>query len=206
MGYTHGEQWNYEKICESIRKVAIELGLERIPTYAEMRSYYGNDRLTNAISKAGGISKFQSAVNLPVKESETAFGNSCENLCAAQIEDIVGLKAVRMNAKYPYDILANGTVKIDVKSGHLYETPNKQRFYTFNLEKRDQTCDVFVCYCMSRTNIIQKTYIIPSCALSGKTQLSVGENKSAYDVYLDCWDIIQQYDSFMQSTIKKEQV
>jgi hypothetical protein len=206
MGYTHGEQWDDEKICNAIREVVSAKNLDRMPSFSELRNYFQSSAITCAISRNGGVKKFSSLVMLPIKESETSFGNLCEDLSVAQIEDMTGLTAVRMTTRYPYDVLVNGKVKVDVKSGHLFATPNNRRFYSFNLEKRDQTCDVFVCYCISKENEIKKTYIIPSCAVSGKTQLSIGEIKSVYDVYLDDWGIISEYNDFMQSTIKWDKI
>ena len=46
MGYTHGVQWDDEKIKREIIKVKDALKLNRMPTRGEMRAELGNDCLT----------------------------------------------------------------------------------------------------------------------------------------------------------------
>ena len=102
-----------------------------------------------------------------------------------------------MPPRYPYDLLVGNNIKVDVKVSKMYN--NTIKMYTFNLEKRFPTCDIFVAYCIDDNKNIVKTYVIPSAILSGITQLSVGIDKSKYDIYLDKWDIVDKYAKFYAS-------
>ena len=69
-------------------------------------------------------------------------------------------------------------------------------FYTFNLEKKNPTCDIYICYCLNEIDEITKVYIVPSKVMYGKKQLSVGEVSSMYDIYKNNWEILKIYDDF----------
>lgn len=72
-------------------------------------------------------------------------------------------------------------------------------YYTFNLEKAKQTCDVYVAVALDANDNINKIYIIPASVMSGKTQLSIGINSSRYDKYIDRWDLIEIIDNALES-------
>ena len=101
--------------------------------------------------------------------------------------------------RYPYEILADNNIKIDVKVGNLY-CSNQGSFHTFNLEKKHPTCDLYICFCLNDDNI-DKIYVIPSCVLSGKKQLSIGEHKSKYDRYIKAWKYLNIYKSFYETRL-----
>ena len=108
----------------------------------------------------------------------------------------MGQNKKKTKPKYPYDILVNRNVKVDVKASRLFNNYGNSKYYTFNLEKKDQTCDIFVFYCINQNDEIERTFVIPSTVLSGKTQLAVGES-SMYDKYIDQWRFISDYNKFM---------
>lgn len=197
MAYSHGRRWSEADICDEITKIVKSRKMNTMPTHSEMREWAGDKSLTNAVSKHGGTKYFASLLGLEIKNCESKFGNGYEELCITQVEEKLGMNAVNTKPRYPYDILVERAVKIDVKSGRLYESRLGTKFYTFNLEKSEQTCDIFVCYCIDSNGKIAKTLVIPSYVLSGKTQLSIGVSNSVYDKYIDAWHFIREYASFV---------
>lgn len=196
MGYARGIKWSEEKIKSEILAVMEKANLKTMPTQKILKKVTGNSRLTTAISRYGGIIKFANDMGIEHMGRETELGREYEKICLGKLADM-GYEVELMDDKHPYDILVNQSVKVDVKAGHLYVCGCS--FFTFNLEKRRPTCDIFVVYCINKADEIKKTYVIPSSVMSGKTQLSIGVNRSKYDIYLDKWDLIKKYDEFFKS-------
>ena len=195
MGYTHGTQWNDEKIEQGLKSVVETAKISSFPTRSIMREITGNEALGVAVTRHGGSRYWADKLGLEIKpcESKTGYEYECE--CMNTLS-LFGYDCELTKARYPYDLLVNRNIKIDVKCSNLYNCKHG-KFYTFNLEKSMPTCDVFVCYCLNDGDI-QKVYVIPSCVLSGKTQLSIGEHKSKYDRYIDNWTIIKKYQTFYE--------
>ncbi|WP_252233748.1 hypothetical protein [Clostridium sp. ZS1] len=101
-----------------------------------------------------------------------------------------------MTTKHPYDLLVNDNVKIDVKSSNKYLSSAGWNSYSFNLEKFNPTCDIYIIYCIQD----EKLLIIPSKFLK-QTQLCITDKTSKYDIYKDRWDYIEQYNSFYKTVI-----
>jgi len=203
MGYAKGKRWNNELIKEGIELVMYKAGIETMPTVSVTKKVLGNSSLSNAISKNGGFNYWAARLNLEQLGCETSLGKDYETYCLMFIQNELDLNVKQMSYKYPYDLLVENNIKIDVKVGKLYM--NKGSMYTFNLEKRAPTCDVFVAYCIDDNKDIIKTYVIPSSIMSGKTQLSVGINRSKYDIYLDNWNLVYTYNKFYNK-LKKGRV
>jgi len=194
MGYSHGKKWTLENIKKEVLQVSGKSGC--MPSFKMMDEYTGNSGLSNAVSKHGGHKKIAEMLNLKIQKSETEYGRNFEIYCLHEIEDRFLYECEQMTVRHPYDLLVDGSVKIDVKASRKLKCHNGLSF-SFNLEKKNPTCDIFVCFCIDKDEII-KTYIIPSCVLSGKSQLSVGIQKSIYDKYLDRWDLVKKYVEFMK--------
>lgn len=197
MGYAHGIRWTNEKIENAIKDVMKIAKINSMPTHSQMKDITGNEALSNAVSKHGGSKYWAQRLGIEIKTCESKIGYEFECECMSNLISN-GYDCELTKARYPYDLLVNRNIKIDVKCSNLFEG-DKGKFYTFNLGKSMPTCDIFVCYCMDK-NIIQKVYVIPSCVLSGKTQLSIGQ-KSKYDRYIDSWNVVKIYDSFYDSMI-----
>lgn len=191
MGYTHGTKWTDELITEEILKVKITLCLDRMPSNSEINKVVGYG-LGNAISKHGGFKYWADKLSLKYKDSETNTGKEYEhkimNLLLSK-----GYEVERMSTKHPYDLLVNQNIKVDVKVSNLYRG-SKGEFHTFNLEKHNHNCDLFICVCVT-DGTIAKTLVIPSKFLMRVNQLSLG-NISIYDVFKDRFDYIEKYDVF----------
>lgn len=196
MGYTHGRKWNDGDVESEIMNIVNTMKLDHFPTKKEMENFYGNKALSNKVSKSGGSRYYAGLLNLKIVSCESEFGNFYEEFAIDDIFEHTGMQSVHTNARYPYDILTDGNIKVDVKSSQkLKRKKSAFPYYSFNLEKREPTCDIYIFYCMNDDLHIEKTIIIPSCILSGKTQVGMG-GLSKWDVYSDKWEYFEMYRRF----------
>lgn len=168
--------------------------LGRMPSLRECETYFHNVALANAVSKRDGWRAWASKLGLPIKKSETYFGKTQE-MAVAEILRTKGFEVVRMSQNFPYDILVNECVKIDVKASHLYRGKNGD-FYTFNLEKPFATCDLYILCSLDDNDEIINTYIVPSKFVIANTQISIGAYKSKYDRFVDRWDYLSSISDY----------
>lgn len=195
MGYTTGTQWTIDKIKAEILEVMKALNIERMPTSVEIKRVTKDSRLNNAIRRYGGYLFWSMKMGIQQSECTTRTGLEGELL----IKDILegkGYKVDKMSVKHPYDLLVNGNIKIDVKVSHKYKGKYGQ-YYTFNLEKSNPTCDLYIMICIYSEK--KELLIIPSKFLH-QTQISISDN-SKYNIYKDRWDYIDQYNSFYKSVV-----
>jgi hypothetical protein len=197
MGYTHGKRWSEEIIIEEVSKFVKENKMDTFPTHTEIKSCVGMEGLAAAISKHGGTKYFSEKMNLKIKECESKFGEEYELLTIKKIEELFDYRCRKTKPRYPYDIIVNDNIKIDVKVSRQFLTNCNSWQNSFNLEKIDPTCDIFVFYCLDNDGNYLKTVILPSCCVSGKNQIGIGK-KSKYDDYIDAWNIISDYNKFYE--------
>lgn len=198
MGYAHGCKWTENLINKELSLIISKFNLKKFPSVKQMDILTGKKGLSNAICRHGGTKYWAEKMNLDLKRCETFFGEEYEEECFKQLLSM-GYVVEHMSTRFPYDLTANKHIKIDVKVGRLYTNAKIGSFYSFNLEKKIPTCDVFVCYCVNKEYEIDKVYVIPSKIMYGKTQLSVGQKESMYDKYKDNWEILKIYDDFYTS-------
>jgi hypothetical protein len=185
------ESWQ-QKTKNEILEVIKSMGIDRMPTRSEIKRVTGNESLTNRIMKSGGFKEWSQKLNKSLKECETNFGNRYEELTKFRLG--TWFKDVkRTSVRFPYDIIVNDKVKIDVKASRLFKGENGE-FYTFNLGSKYPKCDFYIAYCIGNNDVIQKVLVIPSFIMAGKSQLSVGIN-SIYDKYRERWDLIEKFES-----------
>jgi hypothetical protein len=198
MGYTHGHKWTDEKIKQCVKKVVIAYELDRMPSQKECINYYGNYSLANAVARRnGGWYGLAKELGLPIKKSETYLGKTQEGI-ACEMLISRGFEVERTPQNFPYDILVDNSVKIDVKASHLYR--GKQgNFFTFNLEKKYATCDIYVLLALDENDNIINTFIVPSKFVIKNTQISIGEYASKYHKYRDRWDYISNLSEYFAS-------
>jgi copper chaperone CopZ len=196
MGYTHGIKWSDDLIRKGIMKVKEGLQLDRMPTRSECVKYTKSNALSVAITRRdGGWYGLAKELGLGIKDSETTTGKRSEKRIKQIIED-KGYEVKQMSQNYPYDLLVNDCLKIDVKSSHLYRGKDGN-FYTFRTGKRYATCDIYILVALDKKDEIVRTYIIPSSIVVSNTQISMGEYSSKHDIYLDRWDLLAQYVDFL---------
>ena len=196
MGYATGHRWTDEEIVASIRYMVDDLELKRMPTRNEVASYYGNS-MACAVTRRIGWYNLARQLGLHLKECETTVGKLHEHLLAEELTGM-GFQVQKMPQNFPYDLLIDDAVKIDVKASKLYR--GKQgNFYTFNLEKPFCTCDIYALRLLNDDETILETLIVPGKDVARNTQISVGQIKSKYYKYAKRWDIIRKYSDFSRS-------
>lgn len=197
MGYTNGTQWTDELIKQKVLEVVDALELDRMPSRKECSEYFHNEGLTNAVSRRMGWYALAGELGLPIKESETYFGKTQERYAQEQLCSL-GYEVRQMPQNFPYDLLVNDCVKIDVKASRLYHG-EAGNFYSFNLEKPYCTCDIYLLYLVNDDKTTKDVLVVPSKAVALNTQISVGEITSKYNKYSQRWDILQSYADFMEA-------
>ena len=185
MGYSHGKHWTQEEILESVKICMEDTGLSRMPSRNELNRYFGNTGITNALRRfPGGYYEIAKILDVRMKESETQFGRSGEEL-AIDLLKAHGFEVERMSTRYAYDLYVNGSVKVDVKTARPSRA-NKSFCYSFNLEKRFPTCDVY--FLIAKNEEKESIYIVP--ASINQTQIGLGTGTTVYSKYQDRYDII----------------
>lgn len=195
MGYTHGEAWTDELIEQKIKEVVKKLNLDHFPTHTEIVKALGSKGLASKISKHKGTVYWAEKLGLPLKYSETTFGNKFEIEAISDIFENTGLHSVQTSSRHPYDLIVDNSVKIDVKVSKEFTNNCNSKAFSFNLEKREPTCDIFILYCLNDDETYRKVLIVPACSLLGQTQIGVGEN-SKWNFYSERWDFIKKYSDF----------
>lgn len=195
MGYVSGHKWTNEEIIYLISKMVDKLELERMPTRKEVVEYY-NDAAASAITRRFGWYNLAETLNLPIKKCDTTTGKNNEALLAKELSNM-GFKIERMPQNFPYDLLIDNAVKIDVKASHVYHG-KKGAFYSFHIEKPHPTCDIYVLRLLDDDDNIVQSLIVPSKEAANNKHISVGAISSKYDRYAGRWDIIKRYSDFMR--------
>jgi len=188
-------KWNEQMIYDGILEVAEAVGEGRMPTHAEVIAYCGNHRLASQITNRGGYAAWAQKLGLPLKASKYNFGIAFEKYTHGLMQGR-GYDVIHTGKQCPYDLLINKKVKIEVKASRLVEFVDHMA-YTFHIAENLPKCDIYIAHCVDDNDNIVKTYIIPAHKLTGKSQLTIGEHKSKYDIYIDQWDMIDKYDSML---------
>ena len=205
MGYTHGERWTKERVIAGIREVINALEIDRMPSRHECEEYFGDTRLGNVITKHYGWYKLAEELSLPIKRSETEFGKHCERITADALTSR-GFSVVQMAQNFPYDLLVNDCVKVDVKASRLCKGPHGN-FYSFGVGKAYATCDIYILLAVNDQGQLSRTMVIPSSIVVDNRQISVGEHNSKYHQFTDRYDLIEKMSVTMQkiaNAVKEE--
>jgi hypothetical protein len=190
--------WNNQRIEEQIRRSISVLQINRMPTAQELTSIGRND-LHCAISKSTQkYSGWAKDLNLQLKSCDTRTGQKYE-LEAENLLVQRGYKVGQMTTKFPYDILVEDFLKVDVKAGKAY-TNFGERYFTFRIAKEKPTCDIYFCFTLDESEKIENILIIPSHFVKVKT-LTFRDNNVKWMSFKDKWLYIDQYLEFFK-TIK----
>ena len=186
---------NKNSVEQKLVEIIEFLDIDRMPTYKEMAEYCGDYSLTNKVTRSGGINFWSKRLGMPIKKSETGLALAIEEDVKRTLENI-GYRCELTSTKFPYDILVDGVLKVDVKVAKKTAVQNNYPVYSFRLSKRQQTCDLYIAVCLDEHEV-SKTYIIPAHIMTDKVQLCISDVNSAYDKYLERWDLIKTFcDSF----------
>lgn len=193
----HKTKWNDDLISQKIIEAKTAIGVSRMPSESELNTFFRNSALTNAINRRGGMYHWANKLGLSIKKSETYIGKAHES----EILELLvgqGYEVRKMPTKFPYDLLVDDCIKVDVKASRLFRG-NAGNFYSFNLEKPYSTCDIYVLRTLSDDGEATSDFIIPSKFVITNTQISVGEKSSKYDKFKDRWDYISQFKAFLEA-------
>ena len=204
MGHTHGTQWTDELIKQKVLEVIGALKLDRMPSRKECENYFHSTGLTNAISRRYGWYNLAKELGVEVKESETHFGKTYEAQAAEMLQSM-GFEVRRMAQNFPYDLLVDDCIKVDVKASKLYRG-NQGSFYTFNLEKPFATCDFYLLLAISGDGSINRRMVVPSNQVIANNQISIGEQRSKYHRFTDRFDLIEAVAAFWAGLANGEAV
>lgn len=188
MAQTHGTKWTEELIKQKVLEVKEGLQLDRMPSRKECEEWFHDCALANAITKRMGWYALARDMGLAIKDSETWFGKAYEATAQEMLQSR-GFEVRRMSQNFPYDLLVDNCVKVDVKASKLYRGKNGD-FYTYNLEKAYATCDFYILFQIADDNTITRVMVVPSKYVIAQTQISVGVEKSKYHKYTDRWDLL----------------
>lgn len=196
MGYTHGIKYSEEDMTNKIMELANMFDPVRMPSRQEIEDYYGDTSLTNKISRTGGHYYWAKKLGLEIKHSETRLGIHAENVICDLLLDM-GYTVEKTSLKYPYDLLVDGCVKIDVKAANVsYVRGSKIRAY--RIAKRQQTCDFYI-LCEVDGDQVSNVYVVPSVKVTGQIQVEMGDASTMYAKYRDRYDFIQKTVEFYDS-------
>lgn len=194
MGNARKLKWTDERIREAVMEVHDAFQLDRMPTKRECDNYYQSTCLSSVIAKRCGWHKLAELMGLPVKDSESGFGKLYEAK-ATDILRSMGFDVERMTHRYPYDLLVNDCVKVDVKASRLYREGAKS-YYSFCIEKPYATCDFYLLMTLNDDGEINRKMVVPSNLVISNSQISMGEHKSRYHQYTDRFDLLETASDF----------
>jgi hypothetical protein len=184
--------WNDDKIESAILDTLDILQIERMPSASELQKLGRNDlhcAISKSVLKYSGWAK---KLNLELKSSDTKTGNEYEEIVSEWIEEY-GYEVKRMTTKHPFDLLVEGSVKIDVKVGRAHNHFGS-RAHTFVPSKKYATCDLYICVALDEEYKVEKVFIIPSKFAQLVTLNICGESK--YNSFIDRWDYIKRFVQF----------
>lgn len=156
-----------EVIVEEILKVMKLLNLDRMPTSTEFKKLGRND-INSIIGKTKKQSGWAKHMGIKLKrevdgDSQTSLGNKYENIVRDKLISM-GYSVINMTTRHPYDLLVDGSLKIDVKVANPFKNEKKggRSCHVMNLEKRYATCDVYIGILLDDRGKIERELVIPS--------------------------------------------
>lgn len=189
--------WTEQLVFQELVKSVEILGLKRMPTAEELKSIGRND-LHCKISKTKKYSGWAEELGLKMKNSETVIGQKYEEK-VAKVLIALGYGVEITSTKHPYDLLVDGSLKVDVKVANAYLLRGMSRVHTVRLAKTEPTCDIYICALLDEVGIVERLLIIPSHHVR-KTMLNIGR-RSKYNTYDKRFDYIESYIKFFESVI-----
>ena len=177
-------KWTEQTISNAILSIANQFDPPRMPSNSETKAMYGNCALSNAICKNGGYRYWAKRLGLEHGYSETIVGVKGEEHIAELLRSI-GYHVQTTPTKFPYDLLIDGCVKVDVKSANTSYVKGCP-IHAFRLAKKQQTCDLYILY-EADTDAV---YVVPAHKLHGQVQVEMGLESRMYRPYKDAYALI----------------
>jgi hypothetical protein len=147
-----------------------------MPSASELRAR-GLDKLAAIVAYRGGFAAWRMRLALEAKRSETYRGRAVEEQ-AVQFLERSGFKVEHQRAaKCPFDIMVNGSVRVDVKAARL----NSAGKYTFGTKKPRPTCDVYMLGMLNKRDVVRAWYLVPATQLP--TCAHLRPNDKRYEKY-----------------------
>ena len=72
-------RWTDDAIKEALQYMVSKTGQEMMPSYEEIRQFYGNYKLTNAMRRTGGPARWAKELGMEIKDSESRLGFNYED-------------------------------------------------------------------------------------------------------------------------------
>lgn len=193
----YGHKWTEDKLRDELLKCIDLLMLDRMPTAEELKSIGRND-VHVKVSRTKKYSGWAKELGLQLKSCETRVGQEWEGQLASFIALIGPHRVERMSTKYPYDLLIDGCVKVDVKTAKPHYKFG-YRVQTFGINKTEPTCDIYILVALDENGKMEKMYVIPSHLMKMKTFHLRSE--STWDAYIGRWDFIRKYSDFYHRVV-----
>lgn len=192
------KKWNDNMIEDEIIEISNSiLNGEFMPTSSQVINFKGDSKLHNKISKTLGYRGWAEKLGLKLQYSETKLGEDYEEVAKLILENL-GYNVKNMSTQYPFDLLIDGLVKVDVKCGSAYYNKDGVRLHTFGINKDIPTCDIYIIFALDEYGKnIERTFVIPSHHLQMKS-LSIGAD-SKYNRYINMYRYIDKYKEFKMS-------
>lgn len=184
--------WTDELIASELMKVANVFDPVRMPTRSEVASIRGDEALNNAISKHGGFGFWADRLGLEQKYSDTRLGIQGEEHIANILRSM-GYKVETTSIKYPYDLLVDDCIKIDVKTANESSVKGYP-IHSYRLAKGQQTCDFYVFYEADT----ERVHVVPANKLRGQVQVGMGLESKVYEPYLGAYHLIKEASEMYQ--------
>lgn len=196
-GSGYGHVWTEDKLREELLSCIDLLMLDRMPTAQELKSIGRND-IHVKVSRTKKYSGWAKELGLPLKSCETRVGQEWEGQIASFIGLIGSHSVERMSTKFPYDLLIDSCVKVDVKAAKPHYKFG-YRVQSFGINKTNPTCDIYILVALNENGKMEKIFVIPSHQLRMKTLHLRTESK--WDEYIGQFDLIRKYSDFYKQVI-----
>lgn len=196
------KKWTREFLIEQIMKTVDALHLDRMPSVNEINRVTG-ENAAKSISDHGAENLASELGLKPNRRYNQELGDKFEDRAILDIA-AHGFSSEKMKARFPYDLLVEDMVKVEVKASHTLFTQHGSPFFCRNLTRNHRSSDLTIFYCLNDDDSIYKTYIIPTAYVRNLQTISVGNWNSKYDRFIDRWDILKRYVVFMKSECEKD--
>lgn len=135
-----------------------------MPSSRDLRAA-GMNAIACLISRRGGFEQWAERAGLRLRDSCTKRGRAAELNSADWLAGL-GFSVEKQTRKAPFDLLVDGRVRVNVKSGKhgSFEMPGggKCEGHFFGIGKTWKHCDVFLLCAVADDGVVLSRHIVPS--------------------------------------------